>query len=418
MRYNSTTLSNGLRIIHLPSVAQVVYCGYQIAAGTRHEAAGEEGLAHFVEHTTFKGTSKRNSLQVINALETVGGDLNAFTTKEHTVYYAAILKNHFRKAVDVLSDIVFHSTYPEQEVEKEKDVVVEEIESYNDTPSELIFDDFENIIFKDEPLGHNILGTEENVRAFTADDARSFAHRHYRADNSVFFVYGDISFDAIVAAVGKTTADLPQITADNSAATMVQCARTGVAAADLSAGGQLYEVDRATHQAHVMIGTRAYGFHHEHRTALYLLNNILGGPALSARLSLVLRERHGLVYSVESNMVSYSDTGVWMVYFGCDQHDVKRCIALVRRELDKFVKKPISSQKLKAAKQQLKGQIGVACDNRENFALDFGKHYLFFGTEKSIDQLFLDIDSVTADEIQTVAAALFADDKLTTLVYT
>ena len=219
MKYNTTTLPNGLRIIHLPAPGQqVVYCGYAIAAGTRHELPGEEGLAHFVEHTTFKGTEKRSSFQILNELERVGGDLNAFTTKEQTVYYATVLHEHFKRAVSLLTDIVFHSTYPQAELDKEKEVICDEIESYNDSPAELIFDEFENVLFPNHPLGHNILGTRERVRSFSTADAQRFARRHYRPENMVFFVYGDVKFERLVNSVELRVESLEFATAaENSA---------------------------------------------------------------------------------------------------------------------------------------------------------------------------------------------------------
>ena len=203
MNYNTYTLPNGLRVIHLPSASPVVYCGYEIAAGTRDEEPGEEGLAHFVEHVTFKGTARRRSMQILNTLERVGGDLNAFTQKEDTVYYAAILKEHLPKAVDVLTDIVFHSTYPQTEIDKEVEVICDEIESYNDSPAELIYDDFENILFEGHPLGHNILGNAERVRKFTTEDALRFARKYYRPENSIFFAYGDVEFEKLKKIIEK-----------------------------------------------------------------------------------------------------------------------------------------------------------------------------------------------------------------------
>ena len=203
MNYNTATLANGLRIIHLPSASPVVYCGYQIAAGTRNELPGEEGLAHFCEHVTFKGTERRNAMQIINALEKLGGELNAFTNKEDTTFYAAIHRDYFSKAVDLLTDIVFHSQYPQTEIDKEIDVICDEIESYNDSPAELIYDEFENIIFEGHPLGHNILGQAEQLRTYTTADAQRFTRRHYRPDNAVFFVYGDVPFNLVVKILKK-----------------------------------------------------------------------------------------------------------------------------------------------------------------------------------------------------------------------
>ena len=475
MKYNTYTLDNGLRIIHLPSDSKVVYCGYQINAGTRNEEPGEEGLAHFCEHVTFKGTERRKAWHILNCLESVGGDLNAYTNKEGTVYYSAILKEHIARAVDLLTDIVFHSVYPQAEIDKEVEVICDEIESYNDSPAELIYDEFENIIFKGSPLGHNILGTAEQVRSFKTEDALRFTRKLYRPDNAIFFAYGDIDFKKLVKLIRKALADddsgkvaenaansvgklaeekLPQISQitqisgdENSITTeksVSSVKSVGIENTEKSAGnenteksvssvksvgpknypsvgeeiaGQTIVMQKNTHQAHVMIGTRAYDVNDDRRMPLYLLNNMLGGPGMNAKLNLALREHNGLVYTVESTMVAYGDTGTWSIYFGCDEHDVKRCLRLVRKELDKFMQKPLSDAQLKAAKKQIKGQIGVACDNRENFALDFGKSFLHYGWEKNVDRLYEQVDAITAAQIQAVAQELFDKDRLTTLIF-
>lgn len=451
MKYNTYTLDNGLRIIHLPSDSKVVYCGYQINAGTRNEEPGEEGLAHFCEHVTFKGTERRKAWHILNCLESVGGDLNAYTNKEGTVYYSAILKEHIARAVDLLTDIVFHSVYPQAEIDKEVEVICDEIESYNDSPAELIYDEFENIIFKGSPLGHNILGTAEQVRSFKTEDALRFTRKLYRPDNAIFFAYGDIDFKKLVKLIRKALADddsgkvaenaansvgklaeekLPQIsqitqisgeensiTTEKSVSSVKSVGPENYPSVGKEIAGQTIVMQKNTHQAHVMIGTRAYDVNDSRRMPLYLLNNMLGGPGMNAKLNLALREHNGLVYTVESTMVAYGDTGIWSIYFGCDEHDVKRCLRLVRKELDKFMQKPLSEAQLKAAKKQIKGQVGVACDNRENFALDFGKSFLHYGWEKNVDRLYEQVDEITAEQIQAVAQELFDKDRLTTLIF-
>ena len=432
MKYNTYTLDNGLRIIHLPSDSKVVYCGYQINAGTRNEEPGEEGLAHFCEHVTFKGTERRKAWHILNCLESVGGDLNAYTNKEGTVYYSAILKEHIARAVDLLSDIVFHSVYPQAEIDKEVEVICDEIESYNDSPAELIYDEFENILFKGSPLGHNILGTAEQVRSFKTEDALRFTRKLYRPDNAIFFAYGDIDFKKLVKLIQKALGECPK---GRELACSADCKSAETPTEEMEAGdanhkvqsskfnvqskvaGQTIVMQKNTHQAHVMIGTRAYDVNDNRRMPLYLLNNMLGGPGMNAKLNLALREHNGLVYTVESTMVAYGDTGTWSIYFGCDEHDVKRCLRLVRKELDKFMQKPLSDAQLKAAKKQIKGQIGVACDNRENFALDFGKSFLHYGWEKNVDRLYEQVDEITATQIQAVAQELFDKDRLTTLIF-
>ena len=464
MKYNTHTLDNGLRIIHLPSDSKVVYCGYQINAGTRDEEPGEEGLAHFCEHVTFKGTERRKAWHILNCLESVGGDLNAYTNKEGTVYYSAILKEHIARAVDLLSDIVFHSVYPQAEIDKEVEVICDEIESYNDSPAELIYDEFENILFKDSSLGHNILGTAEQVRSFTTEDALRFTRKLYRPDNAIFFAYGDIDFKKLVKLVGRALADddsgklaeedchtdfsggtgdtgfagardseirqmsqAPQMTqisrdenpvaTEKSVKSVKSVGPKNYPSVGEEIAGQTIVMQKNTHQAHVMIGTRAYDVNDDRRMPLYLLNNILGGPGMNAKLNLALREHNGLVYTVESTMVAYGDTGTWSIYFGCDEHDIKRCLRLVRKELDRMMEKPLSDSQLKAAKKQIKGQIGVACDNRENFALDFGKSFLHYGWEKNVDCLYEQVEAITSQQIQDVARELFDKNRLITLIF-
>ena len=407
-KYNILTLDNGLRVIHLPSDSRVVYCGIAVKAGTRHERVGEEGLAHFCEHLSFKGTERRTSVQIINAIEGLGGELNAFTNKEDTVFYCAIQAKHLKKAVDVLCDIVFHSTYPQSEVEKECEVVCDEIESYEDSPAELIFDEIENILFEGHPLGHNILGTSGQVRQYTSEDARSFTSRYYRPNNCVFFASGDINFKELTKLLGKNTDNSIE---NNSSKTIYSPPSQG------GAGGGSVIRHRGTHQAHVVMGTRAYAAHDTRRWALYLLNNIIGGPGLNSRLNLSLRERNGLVYSVESSLVCYGDTGCWCTYFGCDPHDVKRCCRLVRRELDKLIRNPLSASQLLKAKQQLQGQLAIASDSREQFALDFAKNFLHQGKERDLSDIMRHIDSLTPEDLQQVACDIFNPEHITTLIY-
>ena len=403
--YNTATLANGLRIIHLPSQSKVVYCGIGINAGARQEAADEDGLAHFCEHTTFKGTQQRSAIQILNSLESVGGDLNAFTNKEDTVFYAAILKDHLNRAVDLLCDIVFCSVYPEEEIRHEVDVICDEIESYNDSPAELIYDEFENMIFQNHPLGHNILGTRERVLSFTSEDARRFTQRNYRPSNAIFFAYGDVDFPRMVKRLERC---MEQIVERN--------VRLDIQPASSFPQSAMPTASQEHHQAHVMLGSKAYSYDDKRRMPLYLLNNLLGGPGMNARLNLSLREKNGLVYTVESAMASYSDTGCWSVYFGCDHHDVKRCLRLVHRELDKVMQHPLTERQLTAAKRQLKGQIAIACDNREQFALDIAKNYLHYGRERDINELLERIDAITASQIQEVAQELFAPERLQQLI--
>ena len=419
MNYNTHTLSNGLRIIHLPSPSPVVYCGYAVAAGTRDEQKGrEEGMAHFCEHMTFKGTEHRTSMKILGYLESVGGDLNAFTNKEETVYHAAVLKDNIDRAVDLLTDIVFHSTYPQAEIDKEVEVIVDEIESYNDSPAELVYDLFENAIYNGHPLGHNILGTAEQLRTYTTEDALRFTRRYYRPDNSVFFAYGDVDFGKLVRLLERANTvaadSSQQQSSAESPAIDVNKEKSAMSLPPYVAQHINHHMD--THLAHVMLGNRAYDVHDNRRIALYLLNNILGGPGMNARLNISLRERHAFVYTVESMMQSYSDTGLWAVYFGCDPKNVDKCLRLIRHELDKVMEKPLSEAQLHAAKKQIRGQIGIACDSRESFALDFAKGFLHYGWKKDVTALCDHIDALTAEDLQRVAQETFAEESLTKLV--
>ncbi len=349
-------------------------------------------------------------MQIINCIEGVGGELNAFTSKDVTAFYASIQKEHLVKAVRLLTDIVFRSTYPQREMIKETEVVCDEIEMFNDSPAELIYDEFENVIFRNHPLGHSILGTQEKVRSFTSADVKAFTSRFYVPDNVIFFCYGDADFPQLCNMLQKEK--LLSVRREQTAGN----ASPVISSAEDDAPKEII-IEKGTHQAHVMTGRKAYGIRDERRLPLYLINNILGGPSMNARLNLSIRERYGLVYTVESSMATFSDTGLWSVYFGCDHSDVKRCRRLVRKELDRLMQRPLSQKRLIAAKRQLKGQIALACDNRESFALDFGKSFLLYGWEKDVSALCRDIDALTAEQLHAVAMDMFAEESLTTLIF-
>ena len=399
----TTFLPDGLRTLHLRSDSPVAYCGIAIQAGTRNETPQEQGLAHFCEHLTFKGTRRRSALQIINAIEGLGGELNAFTNKEDTVFYCAIQREHLRKALHVLADIVFDSQYPQAEVEKECEVVCDEIESYEDSPAELIYDEFENILFEGLPLGHNILGTTSHVRSYTSEDVRRFTQKWYRPENCVLFISG--------SAKTETENDSFSAEADKSQRNNKQTD------AHLVAPAKTIVRERGTHQAHVMTGTPAFSAGDDRRWTLYLLNNILGGPGMNSRLNLALRERNGLVYTVESTMVSYSDTGLWSIYFGCDPDDVQHCLRLVRRQLDRLMEKPLSETQMRAAKQQLQGQLAIACDNREQYVLDIARAFLHTGQPRTLADVMAHINGLTSADLQATARQLFAEERMTTLIY-
>lgn len=405
MQYNEYTLPNGLRIIHEPTLSKVSYCGFAIDAGTRDEAENEQGMAHFVEHLIFKGTEKRKAWHILNRMENVGGDLNAYTNKEETVVYAAFLTEHLERALELLGDIVFHSTFPQHEIEKETEVIIDEIQSYEDNPSELIFDDFEDMIFRNHPLGRNILGKPDLLRSFRTEDVLSFTRRFYQPGNMVFFVQGQYDFKKIVRLAEKHLADVPAVTVDNQ-----------------RVPPPLYVPERLvvpkdTHQAHVMIGSRGYNAYDDKRTALYLLNNILGGPGMNSKLNVSLRERRGLVYNVESNLTSYTDTGAFCIYFGTDIEDMDTCLKLTYKELKRMRDEKMTSSQLAAAKKQLIGQIGVASDNFENNALGMAKTYLHYHKYESSEVVFKRIETLTAEQLMEVANEMFAEEYLSTLIY-
>lgn len=406
MECNYHTLNNGLRIIHRPHTSsKVAYCGFAIDAGTRDESENEQGMAHFVEHMLFKGTRKRRAWHILNRMENVGGDLNAYTNKEETVVYSAFLAEHFARAAELLTDIVFFSTFPAHEIEKEVEVIIDEIESYEDTPSELIFDDFEDLIFRSHPLGRNILGAPQQLKTFDTLKATSWTDRFYHPENMVFFVQGALDFKRIVKLMERlmTQVEAREVTHQRLLPPAYQ--------------PQTLRLDRDTHQAHVMIGGRAYDAHNEKRTALYLLNNLLGGPGMNSRLNLALRERSGLVYQVESNLTSYTDTGTFCIYFGCSQEDVERCIRLTHRELKRLCDTKLTSSQLQAAKKQLIGQIGVASDNNENNALGMAKTYLHYHKYEGSDAVCRRIEALTPELLLEVSNEMLAESCLSTLIY-
>ena len=403
------TLANGLRVIHEQTDSPVVYCGYVMRVGTRYEQPAESGMAHFIEHLTFKGTHRRRAWQISNGLERVGGELNAYTTKQETVYCATVLRPDFARAVDLLTDIVFHSTYPQAEIDREVEVICDEIDSFKDSPSELIFDEFESLVFEGCDLGRDILGEADRLRQYRTADALRFTHAHYRPDNAVFYIYGNVDFRRAVRQLERLMATAealpsPPAPVPTACTLALPPART------------VYR-DRGTHQAHVLLGCPTYGGRHPRRFALLLLNNILGGPGMNARLNMLMRERAGLVYTVESNYSTYIDVGLWTVYFGCDADDVDRCLRMVRRELQRMIDQPLTARQLAAAKKQFIGQIGISREARESYAISLGKTYTHYDTWRDLDALAQAVSALTSEELQAVAAEVFAADGLSLLVY-
>ncbi|MCR5362052.1 MAG: insulinase family protein [Bacteroidales bacterium] len=401
------TLPNGLRIVHQNTSTGVAYCGFMVDCGTRHEqTAADFGMAHFVEHILFKGTRKRDAWHINQRLESVGGELNAFTTKEDTTFYAAFLPQDFAIACELLCDLICHPTAPQHELEKEREVVLDEIDSYRDTPADLIYDVFEDRLFAGTPLGHNILGSEATVRTFDHDRCISFIGRNYRPERMVFFAYGPMPWTTVVRLLTKhfdlaaTASDMKnRVAADANAATGV-----AQATADATFGAQ--------HQAHCMLGCKAYPIGHKDAAALSLINNMLGGPGMNSRLNQQLREKRGLVYTVESTLTRFTDTGYFSIYFGCDHDDADRCLHLCRKELRRLIDQPLSPRQLKAAQKQFKGQMGIGTANLENNALSLAKSFLRLGRVETLADNCARIDAVTSEQIQRVASELFADGNL------
>ena len=338
-------------------------------------------------------------------MENVGGELNAYTTKEETFLYSVFMEEHYRRAFELLIDLIFYSQFPEQEIEKEVDVILDEINSYEDSPSELIFDEFENLLFKDHALGHNILGDEKSLLSFDSGSGRSFMRRFYAPENMVFFSMGRISFSKIVkmAENALTGISFPMAERVRKApGPILPCER---------------KIHKDTHQAHVLIGGRAYSMFDEKRIPLFLLNNLLGGPGMNNRLNVSLREKNVLVYNVESNVTSYTDTGLASIYFGTDPKNKEKAIRLVHKELDKLRDVKLSATQLSAAKKQVIGQLGVSGDNREGLFLGLGKSFLHYNRYDTLSEVFAKVEKLTAEEIQEVANEIFALDNLSSLIY-
>ncbi len=407
--YQTAELPCGLRVIHEHRDSAVVYCGIVVCAGTRHEEKNDDGMAHFIEHMSFKGTNRRRAFQISNGLECVGGDLNAYTTKQETVYYAMVLKEDFSRAADLLTDIVFHSTYPQREIDKEVEVICDEIESYHDSPSELIFDEFESTMFNGTQLGRDILGTPERLRQYTTADALRFTNIWYKPRHCAFYIYGDVDFKKAVKTLEKLlpASDFAGFTAEKPDFNLPQPATAK----------QERRVEKGTHQAHVMMGGAACSTTDERYYAFALLNNLFGGPGMTSRLNVSLREKAGLVYSVDSYLNAYPDSGFWNVYFGCDEHDIERCRKRVLREMERLAEKPLTAAQLAKAQKQFCGQIGISTDASENYALAMGKTFAHYGRHRDINRICERIRAVTADDIQRVAEEAFCPDRLTTLIY-
>lgn len=404
MEYQTYTLVNGIRIIHQMDDSPVHYCGFVVNAGTRDELEGEEGMAHFIEHMLFKGTKKRKSWHILNRLEAVGGGLDAYTTKEETFVYATVPCQYVERAMELLGDVLFNSTFPAHEIEKEVDVILEEIQLYNDSPAELIYDDFDEMVFAGSSIGKNILGNEKTLTSFTSNDALRFMQRCYNTTELVFFSMGKIDFAKIVRWAEKYFA--------------VSRSKREF----LRQKPQLYTSSctqkiKDTCQAHCIVGNRAFGIDDENLMALFLLTNILGGPNMSSRLNMAVRERHGLVYTIESSFIPYSDTGVFSIYFGCEESHIEKCCKLIHKELRAMMESPIDDKKMSVAKLQLGGQLLIEAQNKENLVLSMAKSFLHQNRFLSYEMVMDKIAAVSAERLQAVAQQLFATETMSKLVY-
>lgn len=405
MDYERYTLENGIRMIHLHSDSAVGHFGLIINAGSRDEEEHEHGMAHFIEHAIFKGTKKRKAYHILSRIDDVGGEINAYTSKEDTAIHTSFLKNDYERAIELLADITFNSIFPGKEISREKEVIIEEIKSYQDDPAELIFDDFEELIFKNQPLGKNILGNPKDLRRFTKADIESFIQKNYHTNEMVLCSVGDIPFAKLIRLATKYFGSIksnprvnPRIKFDNYTP-------------------EIKTIKKRTHQAHCIIGNIAYNTHDKKKIGMTLLDNILGGPGLNSRLNLLLREKYGYAYHVESNYTAYSDTGMFAVYFGTDKENLEKSIKLVKKEFARLRENKLGVMQLKKAKRQLFGQIAINAENNANLLLAIGKSYLLFNKVDQLDDIHQKIESITVEDIQEIANEVLNEEKLSILIY-
>ena len=406
----TTLFDNGLRFGFKQASSPVAYCALTINAGTRDENLSQGGIAHLTEHMLFKGTKGRSAKSINNFLEKLGGELNAYTTKEETVIHATVLKEDLSKAVELLHDLAFNSIFPENELIKEKEVVLEEIKSYKDTPSEQIFDDFEELLFGTHPLAGNILGTPKTVRKIKREDLINFTRLHYRCENMSLSIVADSKPERCEALARKFFNKIE--TSEPPGLVPFRCAEIPPG----NSGG-IHIVSKKSYQAHCVLGGRAYSLYDSKRLPLALLVNVLGGPALNSKLNLLLREKHALAYSVEASYTPFSDTGLFTIYFGTDKSNLDKSFSLINKELNDIIDKGLSQNQLKAAKKQLAGQLAISTDNAESQCLNIGKSLLVFKRVEPMDEVMNKINAITSEQIKEVASEIFSDDNLITLIY-
>jgi predicted Zn-dependent peptidase len=406
MTYQYHEFKNGTRLVHRQQRGGVAHIGVVIHAGSRDENDNQQGLAHFIEHLIFKGTPKRSNFQVLSRLENVGADLNAFTTKEDTSVYASIQQRYFQRAAELLADIVLHSTFPEKEIEKEKAVIIDEINSYKDNPAEWIHDEFDELIFKNHPLGKNILGTQSKLKHYTRKDILNFRNANYLPSRIVISSVSGFPLSKVVAVIEKYFSETQP---DNS---LMQ--------RQLFSDYTPENVTRkfSRHQAHAVLGNVACNAHDEKRLAMALLNNILGGPAMNSRLNIALRERNGIAYNLESNYQPFSDTGLFSIYCGTDDVLMERAIELIHKELKKLRENKLSPVGLLTAQRQLKGQLAISLESHQNEMLAMGKNILVYGKVDPVEEICRKIDNVTSENIQQIANEVFNPSALSSLIFT
>ena len=413
-------LPNGVQIVHRKTLSPVVYVGLMIGAGTRHEQPEENGMAHYIEHCLFKGTEHYTARQIINHIEGIGGEINAYTTKEETTFYAATLNNHFRTTLHLLADMVLRPTFNKKETDKEVTVILDEIESYNDSPSELIYDDFENLLFEGSSLAMPILGTKKTLKRISKspDYPLHWMAQHYRPERMVLFVLGNVSTQQVISAATRELLSNSQYPIANSEASHSQSPITH-SEASYSQSPIAYSrtYKRHTHQTHIMLGSHTYPIGHPKQLTMFLLNNILGGGSMSSRLYLSLREKYGLVYNIDSQAVPLSDTGYWDIYLACEPQHKDQCLELCHKELQTLRDVRLTSAQLQRALRQLEGQLAISAENQENNALAMAKQMLYHHRAPQWQETFAKVQQITPAQLQDVANEVFAPEKIYTLLY-
>jgi len=399
------TLANGIRVIHRGVTNEVAHCGIFINAGSRDELDSEQGLAHFIEHTVFKGTQKRRAFHILTRMEDVGGEINAYTGKEETCLYSTFLYPHYQRAIELLSDITFNSIFPEKEIQKEKTVIIDEINSYKDSPADEIYDRFEELMYPGHPLGHDILGTPAHLKKFTAAHIKNFVARTHNTDEMVFSSVGKISEASLRKIVDRTLGQIP--------ANFRNYKRESPPEID----PVTKSLKRKTHQAHLVMGNHTYSIKDKKRTGLILLNNLLGGPGMSSRLNLAIREKYGFTYNIDSSYAIYSDSGLWSVYLGTENETVERCRDLVLKELRKLRDKTLGDIQLHKAKQQLIGQIAIAQESNASLMLGYAKTFLVFNKIDTYKDIADKIEKLGAAELQDIANEVFDETHLSSLIF-